>query len=73
MRQRLSISPEEKKELFHTELVKHGVSYYEAARVASILASETPDRLLTPEEIQLTKKVCKIWFMQHKRLISLLK
>ncbi|KYC42634.1 hypothetical protein WA1_14905 [Scytonema hofmannii PCC 7110] len=73
MQRVLSISVEEKERLFHTELVKHGVSYSDAARVAKILASEKPDELLTGEEIQLTTEACKIWLKQHKRLTSLIK
>ncbi|KAF3890757.1 hypothetical protein DA73_0400001290 [Tolypothrix bouteillei VB521301] len=66
------MSVEEKERLFHTELVKHGVSYSHAARVAKILASETPDEVLTAEDVQLTTEACKIWLKQHKRLTSLL-
>ncbi|MUG97927.1 hypothetical protein F7734_38725 [Scytonema sp. UIC 10036] len=72
MQQVLSLSVEEKERLFHTELVKHGVSYSDAARVAKILASETPDELLTVKDIQLTTEACKIWLKQHRRLASLL-
>ncbi len=73
MQRVLSISVEEKERLFHTQLVKHGVSYSDAARVARILAYEQPDELLTSEEIQLTTEACKIWLKQHKRLTSLIK
>jgi uncharacterized DUF497 family protein len=72
MQRVLSISIEEKEKLFHTKLVKHGVSYSDAARVAKILASETPDEHLTAEDRQLTTEVCKIWLQHHKRLTSLL-
>ncbi|GAA6614492.1 hypothetical protein [Scytonema sp. NUACC26] len=68
----LFISIEEKERLFHTKLVKHGVSYSDAARVAKILASETPDEHLSADDIQLTTEACKIWLQQHKRLMSLL-
>ncbi|BAZ65850.1 MAG: hypothetical protein KME28_06420 [Pelatocladus maniniholoensis HA4357-MV3] len=57
----------EKEEFFHTELVKYGVDYQRAAKVALILASGTPDELLSEKEIQLAEEVCKEWLRQHQR------
>ncbi len=73
MQRKFFISVEKKEELFHTELVKCGVDYQKAARVALILASEKPDELLTDKEIQLTKEACQQWLIHHKRLTSILR
>ncbi|MBD2196164.1 MULTISPECIES: hypothetical protein [Calothrix] len=56
---------------WHTELVKSGVDYHQAAKVAQILAEKKPDELLTEEEIKLTKEVCAAWLRQHNRLTSI--
>jgi hypothetical protein len=58
---------EEKERLFHTQLVKYGVEYTTAGKVARILASGKPDELLTPQERQLVKEACQKWLTQHKR------
>ncbi|MEJ1934132.1 hypothetical protein WDZ92_28380 [Nostoc sp. NIES-2111] len=58
---------EEKERLFHTQLVKYGVEYTTAGKVAQILASAKPDELLTPQERQLVKQACQKWLTQHKR------
>ncbi|RAM48189.1 MAG: hypothetical protein C6Y22_29000 [Hapalosiphonaceae cyanobacterium JJU2] len=57
----------DKEEFFHTELVKYGVDYQRAAKVAQILASGTPDELLSEKEIQLAEEVCKQWLREHQR------
>jgi hypothetical protein len=62
---------QDKKKLLHTQLVKYGIHYRKAAKAAEILASETPDELLTYEEIQLTQEVCREWLKQRKRLHSI--
>lgn len=62
------LSVEDKEELFHTELVRHGVEYHKAAEVAKILVSGKPDELLTDTEKQLTTEVCQQWIEQRKRL-----
>jgi hypothetical protein len=67
MRKQLFTSVEEKEKLFHTELVKYGVEYELAAQAARILVSGKPDELLTEQEIQLVKEVCREWSMGHKR------
>lgn len=59
--------------LLHTELVKHGVDYHKAAKVAKILADKKPDELLTEEEIRLTQEVCQVWLRQRNRLTSIFK
>lgn len=58
---------------WHTELVKSGINYHQAAKVAQILAEKKPDELLTDEEIKLTKDVCTAWLRQHNRLASISK
>ncbi|MBD1861553.1 MULTISPECIES: hypothetical protein [Trichocoleus] len=68
MQEKLLISPKQKEELFHTELVKHGVPFYKAAKVANILVSAPSDETLTEEEIQLAKDACREWLKQRKRL-----
>lgn len=62
---------QDKQQLLHTQLVKFGIHYRKAAIAAEILASGKPDELLTEEEIQLTKEVCKEWLKQRKRLDSI--
>jgi hypothetical protein len=67
---------EEKERLFHTELVKYGVEYKIAGKVARILTSGKPDELLTQQERQLVKEACQKWLTQHKshkRIKSLVK
>lgn len=58
---------EEKERLFHTELVKYGVEYRTAGKVARILASRKPDELLTQQERQQVQEACQKWLTQHKR------
>ncbi|MBD2359010.1 hypothetical protein H6G41_31235 [Tolypothrix sp. FACHB-123] len=62
-----SLSNEEKKIFFHTELVRYGVKYDRAATVAKILAAEKPDELLTEEEKQLVDEVCNEWLNNYNR------
>lgn len=64
---------QKEQQLLHTELVKYGVDYYKAAKVAKILADKKPDELLTEEEIQLTREVCEAWLRQRNRLTSIFK
>jgi hypothetical protein len=71
MQRKFFISVEKKEELFHTALVKCGVDYQKAAKVAKILANEKPDELLTEKEIELTKEVCQEWLTYHKCLTSI--
>lgn len=61
------MSKKEKEKIFHTELVKFGVSYDRAAKAAYILATGKPDELLTEEEKRLVIEVCKEWSKNHKR------
>lgn len=65
------MSPEEKEKFLHTELVKSGVGYHQAAQVAKMLVSRKSDEQLSPEEIQLAKAACKQWLQQRDRLKSL--
>ncbi len=65
--ERFSISAEEREHLFHTELVKAGVDFHQAKKVAHLLAQKRDDQL-TPEENQLVQAVCAQWLVQRKRL-----
>ncbi|OUL18216.1 hypothetical protein [Nostoc sp. 106C] len=58
-------------QFWHTELVRYGVDYHQAAKVAKILAEKKPDELLSEEEIRLTKEVCEAWLRQRNRLASI--
>ena len=68
MQEKFLISPKQKEELFHTELVKHGVCYHQAAKAAKILVSNPPQEALTDEETQLVQEVCRAWLKQRQRL-----
>ncbi|QLE56350.1 hypothetical protein [Nostoc sp. TCL26-01] len=61
------MSQVEKEKIFHTQLVKYGVKYEQAARVAKIIASGKSEELLTPEEKQLVKEACQQWLTGHRR------
>jgi hypothetical protein len=63
------ISIEEKERLFHAELVKVGVDYQQAARVAKLLAQNIAEEDLTSEEAQLSETACRIW-LQHRQRLS---
>ncbi|GAB1538308.1 hypothetical protein NUACC21_09660 [Scytonema sp. NUACC21] len=63
-----SISIIEQETIYHIELVKHGVKYGIAAKVAKILAFGLDDAALTEEEKKLVQEACKIWLKQHQRL-----
>ncbi|MDZ8053269.1 MAG: hypothetical protein RMX68_025580 [Aulosira sp. ZfuVER01] len=66
-------SLQKNQQFWHTELVKYGVEYHQAAKVAKILAEKKTDELLTDEEIRLTKQVCEAWLRQRDRLASISK
>ncbi|HEY9750177.1 MAG TPA: hypothetical protein V6C63_15950 [Allocoleopsis sp.] len=68
MQEKFLISSKQKEELFHTELVKHGVPYHKAAKAAKILASNQPEDVLTEEETQLVQEACRVWLKQRQRL-----
>ncbi|HEY9761069.1 MAG TPA: hypothetical protein V6D07_01025 [Trichocoleus sp.] len=63
----LWISSQEKEQLFRTELIKACVSYDHAMKVAHILASGQSEELLTIEDAQLVKQVCRQWLEHRKR------
>lgn len=65
------MSPDDKERFLHTELVKSGVGYHQAAKVARILVSRLSDDQLTEEEIRLAKAACKQWLEQRNRLKNL--
>lgn len=56
----------ENEDLFYTQLVKHGVEFQKAAKVARILASGKPEKLLANEDRQLVKDVCRQWARLHQ-------
>jgi len=62
------VSVEEKTRLFHAELVKAGVDYHQAGRVAKVLAQNQPEESLLPEEAQLSEEACRIWLQHRQRL-----
>jgi hypothetical protein len=64
-------SLQKEQQFWHTELVKSGIEYHQAAKVAKILAEKKSDDLLTDEEIRLTKEVCAAWLRQRNRLASI--
>ena len=68
MQEKFLISPKQKEELFHTELVKHGVPYHKAAKAARILVSNPPEDTLTDEETKLVQEACREWLKQRQRL-----
>ncbi|MBD2501718.1 hypothetical protein [Anabaena azotica] len=61
-----SISNEEKERLFHLQLVKYGVKYEKAAKVAQLMVSKRLDNL-TDQEQQLVTEACQEWFKAKKR------
>jgi hypothetical protein len=67
MNRRVSMSVQDKEQLFQSELVKACVPYDQAVKVAHILASELDDEQLAAEDIQLVKRVCLQWLEQRKR------
>nr|WP_290222595.1 hypothetical protein [Trichocoleus desertorum] len=67
MQEKFLISPKQKEELFHTELVKHGIPYNKAAKAARILVSNPPDETLSDEEAKLVQETCREWLRQRQR------
>lgn len=65
---RFSTSVEERKCLFHTELIKVGIDFLQAEKTANLLAENLPSEQLTPEEKELIQKVCAQWLVQRKRM-----
>jgi len=68
MQEKFLISPEQKEQLFHTELVKYGIPYHKAAKAAKILVSNPPEETLTDEETKLVQEACREWLKQRQRL-----
>ncbi|HEY9624286.1 MAG TPA: hypothetical protein V6C78_28280 [Crinalium sp.] len=68
------MSTEERKRLYHTELIKAGIDFHQAEKVSkllaenSLLAENLLDEQLTPEENQLVQDVCTRWLAQRKRM-----
>lgn len=59
---------EERERLFQIELIKAGVDFRQAAKVAKVLALNLMDEQLTSEEKQLVQSVCTQWLAQRKRM-----
>ena len=68
MQEKFLISSKQKEELFHTELVKHGIPYHKAAKAAKILVSNPPEETLMTEEAELVQEACREWLKQRQRL-----
>ncbi|OKH28676.1 hypothetical protein NIES2101_43595 [Calothrix sp. HK-06] len=62
-----SSSSKDIEQIFHTHLVKYGVSYDKAAKVAKILGSGKPEEILTEEENKLVTEACQEWFINYNR------
>ncbi|OKH44129.1 hypothetical protein NIES2101_28845 [Calothrix sp. HK-06] len=62
-----SSSNKDTEQIFHTQLVKYGVSYVKAAKTAKILASGKPEELLTEEENRLVTETCREWLVTYNR------
>lgn len=67
MPHRLRLSPEDKEQLFYNELLKSGVEYQAAIRVAKLIASAHPDTSLSAEDHELMTQACQQWLNWHKR------
>lgn len=67
MNHRLSLSVQEKEQLFQLELVKACVPYDQAVKAARILVSGCPDKLLSDEDIEVVRQACLHWLEQRKR------
>lgn len=63
-----SMSVEEKTRFFHTELVKVGVDFHQAAQAAKVLALGESDEQLNPEEIEAVKAACALWLKRRQQL-----
>ncbi len=62
------MSVEDKVQFFHTELVKVGVDFHQAAKAAEILVSGESDEHLSPEEIEAVKTACAQWLKRRNQL-----
>ncbi|MBD1863045.1 MULTISPECIES: hypothetical protein [Trichocoleus] len=52
---------------YRTELVKWGIDFEKAFKVARILARNIPNENLTSSEVELVEEVCKEWFEKRKQ------
>ncbi len=66
-----SQSCDDKERLYYLELTRYGVDPIKAYQAARILASQTPDELLSPQEIKLVQDACRIWSLMHQRAQNL--
>lgn len=55
----------ENEQLYQTELLSYGVEQNKAALAAKILASETPDELLSAEELRVLTEACEEWSTRY--------
>ncbi|BAY09823.1 hypothetical protein [Calothrix sp. NIES-2098] len=65
------LSNEDKERIYHTDLVKYGVKYDKAAKVAKILASNKEEEQWTEEERKLVLEACKQWLDSYNRYKNL--
>lgn len=67
----MSVTPQwsqkRKELLFRVELIHRLVPESQAAKVARLLAADTPDELLTEEEQQLIDEVCRLWLERREK------
>ncbi|MBD2098467.1 hypothetical protein H6F90_25685 [Trichocoleus sp. FACHB-591] len=60
-------SPTQKQEqLFRTELIKWGIEFEKAIKVARILALNIPNEKLSSSDTALVEEVCQEWFEKRK-------
>ncbi|HEY9295062.1 MAG TPA: hypothetical protein VIQ31_01580 [Phormidium sp.] len=62
------MSIEERKQLFHIELIKVGIDYRQAEKAAELLSESLPNEQLTQAEQQLIQVVCTQWLKYRKRM-----
>ena len=61
-------SPTQKQERsYRAELVKWGIEFEKAFKVARILALNIPNENLMSSEVELVEEVCKEWFEKRKQ------
>lgn len=67
LEERKTLSIDQRKEVFATELLKTGIEPQTAVEVAEIVANELPDEQLTSEQIQLVRATFAKWLEGRKR------
>lgn len=64
---KIPMSIEARANLFQTELIKVGIGFQQAQKVAKLLAENRPEEQLTKEENQLIQEACTQWLAQRNR------